>query len=136
MIVFFEVKKSEQKYIRISPRKIRLVVKAIKGLSPIQALEYLKFLNKRSAKPLAKTIKQAIANGVNNQKVKEEDLRFSKIEIMEGPTYKRWQPVSRGRVHSIFKRTSHIRVVLESTTPEARSTKSEARNKSKLSKSE
>lgn len=105
--------KAEQKYIRISPRKIRLVAKAIKDLSPTQALEYLKFLNKRAAKPLAKTIKQAISNGVNNQKVKEEDLRFAKIEIMEGPTYKRWQPVSRGRAHSIFKRTSYIKIELK-----------------------
>lgn len=105
--------KAEQKYIRISPRKMRLVVNAIKNLSPGQAVEQLKFVNKSAAIPLLKTIKQAIANGVNNFKLNKEDLKFAKIEILKGATYKRWQPVSRGRAHSILKRTSHIRVVLK-----------------------
>lgn len=105
--------KAEQKYIRISPRKVRLVAKAIKNLSPKEALEYLKFINKRAAEPLAKTIKQAISNAVNNLKLKEEDLKFNQIQISKGSTYKRWRPVSRGRAHSILKRTSHIKVILE-----------------------
>jgi len=105
--------KAEQKDVRMTARKIRLVAKAVKKLSPREAVDNLKFLNKRAAKPLARVIKQAIANGVKNLGLKEEDLRFYRIEIMEGPTYKRWRPVSRGRAHSILKRTSHIRVVLE-----------------------
>lgn len=109
--------KAEQKYIRISPRKVSLVVKAIKDLSPKEALESLKFLNKRAARPLIKVIKQAISNGVNHNKVKEEDLIFNKIEVLKGQIYKRWQPVSRGRAHKILKRTCHIKVILETKNP-------------------
>jgi len=105
--------KAEQKYIRTSPRKIRLIAKAIKALPVMEALDSLKFLNKRAALPLAKTIKQAVANGVNNKKINQKDLKFASIEVLEGPTYKRWRPVSRGRAHTIFKRTSHIKVILE-----------------------
>ena len=112
--------KAEQKYIRISPRKIRLVAKAIKGLEPEKAVQYLQFVNKRPALVLKKTIKQAIANAVNNQKVGKETLRLAKIEVLEGAVYKRWRPVSRGRAHSIIKRTSHIRVILKSKAEKAK----------------
>jgi len=105
--------KAEQKYIRISPRKVRLVVQAIKNLSPREALDYLKFLNKKAAIPLAKTIKQAIANAVNNKELKEDGLAFAEIEVSPGATLKRWRPVSRGKAHSILKRTSHIKVILK-----------------------
>ena len=108
--------KAEQKYIRMSPRKVKLVTQAIKHLSPREALDHLKFLNKRAAIPVAKTIKQAIANAVNNKGLKEEELKFSNINVFKGATYKRWRPVSRGRSHSIFKRTSHIKVILECKT--------------------
>lgn len=105
--------KAEAKYIRISPRKVRLVADAIRGLDPQKALEYLKFVNKRAAGPLSKLIKSAIANAQNNFSLKPEDLKFKNIQVGEGPTLKRWQAVSRGRAHSIMKRTSHIKVVLE-----------------------
>lgn len=103
--------KAEQKYVRTSPQKLRLIVKTIKDFSPDKALEYLKFLNKRAAEPLAKTIKQAIGNAVNNKKIKEE-FEFDKIEITPGSVFKRFRPVSRGRAHPILKRTSHIKVIL------------------------
>lgn len=105
--------KAEAKYIRISPRKVRLVVDAIKGLTPQKAVSYLKFVNKRAAAPLSKLIKSAIANAQNNFSLKPEDLKFKEIQVGEGPTLKRWQAVSRGRAHPIMKRTSHIKVVLE-----------------------
>jgi len=105
--------KAEAKYIRMSSRKVRLVVDAIRGLSPQKALEYLKFVNKRAAGPLSKVIKSAIANAKNNFGLKPEDLRFKEIQVGEGPTLKRWRAVSRGRAHQIMKRTSHIKVILE-----------------------
>jgi len=105
--------KAEQKNIRSSPQKLRLVVKAIKNLPPLQALDYLKFLNKKACQPLAKTIKQAINNAVYNQKINKDDLRFDKIEVGAGPLLKRWRPVSRGRAHPILKRTSHIKISLK-----------------------
>lgn len=105
--------KAEAKYIRISPRKVRLVVDAIRRLSPQKALEYLGFVNKRAAKPISKVIQSAIANAKNNFALKPEDLRFKEIQVNEGPTLKRWRAISRGRAHPIMKRTSHIKVVLE-----------------------
>ena len=106
--------KAKQKFIRLSPRKIRLVADSIRHLSLAEALEQLQVLNKRAALPLKKTLRQAIANAVNNHGLDEKKLCLKEIQINEGPTYKRWQPVSRGRAHSIMKRTSHIRIILES----------------------
>jgi len=105
--------KAEQKYVRMTPQKVRLVAKAIKDLKPTKALDYLSFLDKRAAKALAKVIKQAMANAVKNKKIDKNSLFFKKIEIGEGAVYKRWHQVSRGRAHSILKRTSHIRIVLK-----------------------
>jgi len=103
---------AHQKYIRTSPRKIRVVVDGIRHLPPTEALRQLKFIRKRAATVLYQVINQAVSNATNNHKLSSDTLKFKTIEINEGPTYKRWQPVSRGRAHSIFKRTSHIKVVL------------------------
>ena len=111
--------KAEQKYIRMSPRKVRLVVDAIRGLKPKEALDQLMFMHKRAAVPVGKTIKQAMANAVKNLNIEEESLVFKSIEVGEGPTFKRWNAVSRGRAHQILKRTSHIKVILNSDVPKA-----------------
>ena len=111
--------KAEQKFVRISPRKVRLVANAIRGLSVAETKDQLKALNKRAALPLRKTLHQAIANAVNNKQQLEENLTIKEIQIGEGPTFKRWQPVSRGRAHPILKRVSHIKIILESKAPAA-----------------
>lgn len=105
--------KAEAKYIRVSPRKVRLVVDAIRDLSPQKALEHLKFVNKRAAGPISKAIQSAIANAKNNFNIDTNNLRFKEIQVGEGPTLKRWRPISRGRAHPIMKRTSHIKIILE-----------------------
>lgn len=106
--------KAEQKYIRMSPRKLRLVADVVRELdSPKMVLSYLENINKRAAQPISKVIKQAIANAKNNAGVTEGELRIKEIIINQGPVYKRFRPVSRGRAHGIKKRTSHIRVILE-----------------------
>jgi large subunit ribosomal protein L22 len=120
--------RAEQKYVRISPQKLRLVAEAISHLSPGEAVSHLRFLNKKAALSLAKVIKQAISNAVNNSKLKEEELRFAKIEIGPGAILKRWRPVSRGRAHSILKRTSHIKIILKS---KEQSEKSQNNNQSR-----
>lgn len=104
---------AKSKYVRMSPRKIRLVVDVVKNMSPDKALTTLQFMTKRAAEPLVKTIKSAVANAVNVYKLKEKDLSIKNIQITDGPTFKRGQPVSRGRWHEVKKRTSHITVVLE-----------------------
>ncbi|MGB9706850.1 MAG: 50S ribosomal protein L22 [Microgenomates group bacterium] len=100
-------------FIRISPRKLNLVARLIKGLKAAYALEVLKNLNKKAAKPLLLTLKQGIGNAVNNFKLDKESLVVKNIEIGKGPILKRGRPVARGRWHPILKRTSHIKVVLE-----------------------
>lgn len=104
---------STQKFVRMSPRKLRLVANEIRELSPAQALEILPLVNKRSAQPITKVVKSAVANATQAG-VNIEELKIAEIQITEGPRLKRGRPVSRGRWHPILKRMSHIRVVLES----------------------
>ncbi|HUS51961.1 MAG TPA: 50S ribosomal protein L22 [Candidatus Bathyarchaeia archaeon] len=103
---------AESKYIRISPRKVRLVANVIRRLPVKEALEILGATNKRAAKPLLDTLKQGIGNAVNNFKLNKENLVIKEIQIGEGPVFKRWRAVSRGQAHRILKRTSHIKLVL------------------------
>lgn len=105
--------KAESKFIRTSPRKIRLVADLIRRMALDEAITTLTHLRKRAAKPLLKTLKQAQANAVNNHNLNKDSLSIQSIEVNEGATYKRWNPVSRGRAHSILKRTSHIKVILK-----------------------
>lgn len=100
------------KNIRISPEKVNLVVTQIRKMPPTKALQILKFINKSTSPVLVKLIKSAIANAKHNQGAQEAGLSFKEIVVTKGPTYKRYQPISRGRVHHILKRTSHIKVVL------------------------
>jgi large subunit ribosomal protein L22 len=108
--------KSTQKYIRTSPRKLRLVADAVRALSPEQALLHLKFTGKAAAEPLYKAIKQAVANAKDQTGLTVDKLAFKTLDVMEGPTYKRFQAVARGMAHSIMKRTSHIHVELKEVT--------------------
>src|SRR3989304_6336687 len=103
--------RATQKFLLMSPKKIRFVVRAIKGMKPTDAVERLPYVSKRSAEPLAKVIKAAIANA-KMQGAKEDDLIFKEIQIGEGPRLKRGRPRSRGLFHPYKKRMSHIRVVL------------------------
>lgn len=108
----FEVR-AVTRYVRMSPRKVRLVVDQVRGLAVDEALAILKFTPKAAAKPVAKVIRSAIANAEENFGLSREDLYVSKIFVDVGPTHKRWMAGARGRFKPILKRTSHITVVLE-----------------------
>lgn len=117
--------KAEQKYIRMSSRKIRKVADSVRGIEdPARIVEYLQFINRRASLPLSKTLKQAIANAKNNMKLSEDNLRVREIQVGEGPRYKRFRAGSRGIAKPILKRTSHIRVILETKGKEEGGTKS------------
>lgn len=107
-----EIRASSQ-FIRVSPRKVRLVADAVRPLSLPLALAHLRSMDKWASGHLHKTLKSCIANAVNTMKVKEDQLTIKSIMVDEGPSFKRWQPVSRGMAHGYKKRTSHITVVLE-----------------------
>src|SRR3972149_9754249 len=104
--------KAVQKFVKISPKKLRIIADAARKMSPEAAIERLPFLGKRGADPIISVIKTAIANakvkGISNS-----ELIFKELQINEGPRLKRGRPVSRGRWHPYKRRMSHIRVVLE-----------------------
>lgn len=103
---------ASQKYLIMSPKKLRLVAKLVRPLTPSKAVEVLPFVGKRAAEPLMKVIASAIANAMVKN-VSSDELIIKEIQINEGPRLKRGHPVSRGRWHPYKKRMSHIRVVLE-----------------------
>ncbi len=123
------------KNIRISAEKVRLVVDQIKKMPPTRALQILSFVDKSSSPVLKKVIASALANAKNNHGIAEEDLIFKEILVGNGPMFKRYQPVSRGRAHHILKRTSHIKIVLETKAKETKVSKeSQVSEVSKISK--
>ena len=103
------------KGVRISPRKVRLVVSAIRNLSILQAQSVLSTLQKRPSLVLQKTLKSAMSNAIHNGKLKEEKLVIKGIEVFEGPALKRFHHSTRGRVHPYKKRSSTIKVVVGET---------------------
>lgn len=102
-----------QKNTRQTPRKVRLVANQVKGMSIEKAISQLAVIERRATSVLLKVVQQAVSNAVNNHGIALEDLSLKNIMVNEGPRYKRFQAVSRGRAHSIIKRTSHITVQLE-----------------------
>ena len=102
--------KAVEKYIRMSPRKIRYVVDMIKLRKIEDAVDVLSLTPKKAAVIVKKAIQSAVANATENHKMKEEDLFISKILVNEGPTLKRFRPRARGRATRIRKRTSHLSV--------------------------
>ena len=103
-----------QKNIRQTPRKMRLVANQVKGLPLDLALRQLSVIPKKSTVMILKVMRQALANAQHNHGLTFEELKLKNILVEEGPRYKRWNAVSRGRAHSIVKRTSHVQVILES----------------------
>lgn len=105
--------KAELKNYRQSPRKVRLVVDAVRGKKVGNALTTLAFMPKRAATPVKKLIESAVANASHNFNLKAEDLFVKEITVDGGPIIKRWRARARGRASSIHKHTSHIKVVLD-----------------------
>lgn len=105
--------KAQLKFLRISPRKVRLLTDLIKKKPVLEAQNLLRFVNKRGKTPLMKLLKSAINNANNNFKLEPKDLFIRKIEVNEGAKLKRMKMKAMGRSASILKRTSHIIIVLE-----------------------
>lgn len=101
------------RYVRTSPRKLRLIMDEIRGLSVEKALSILRFTPKRAAKTLAKVLKSAVANAENNFHLDVTNLYVYRAFVNVGPTIKRWIPRAMGRASSIHKRTSHITFVVK-----------------------
>ncbi len=100
------------KGIRITPRKARLVVNLIRGRNVQEALDLLKFTNKRAAPVVYKMINSAVTNMKEKMTVDVDNLRISEARVDEGPTIKRFLPRAQGRATPVRKRSSHIMIKL------------------------
>jgi large subunit ribosomal protein L22 len=104
--------KAVAKFVRIAPRKARLVADEVRGKSVPEAVTILQFTNKRAAGIVGDVIKSAAANAEHNDDADVEALLVRDVRVDEGPTIKRYRPRAMGRATMIRKRTSHISVVL------------------------
>lgn len=114
-----------EKYIRISPKKARLVADVVRGQNATRALATLRFMPKKAANIIYKAVNSAVSNAVNNFGLDREELIISKITIDKGPSLKRFRPRSKGMASPLLKRTSHVTVVVSGAEGKAKKTKSE-----------
>jgi len=106
------------KYVRMSPRKVRLVVDQIRGKGVNDAYAILQFSKKGAAEPVSKTLRSAVANAQYKAQdqgdvLDMDELVVSQIYVDEGPTLRRYRAAAQGRAAPIRKRTSHITVVVD-----------------------
>jgi large subunit ribosomal protein L22 len=102
--------RAEAKWVRVSPRKARLVVEHIRGRSVPEARTVLAFTPRAAAREIEKVLRSAVSNAEANHGLVGDDLVVSAAYVDEGPTIKRWRARARGRVARIRKRTCHITV--------------------------
>jgi ribosomal protein L22 len=110
------VVRAKARYVRVAPRKARLVADQVRGLPVDEARTLLAFSTRGAARDLTKLIDSAAANAEANHDLVADDLRVADIRVDEGPTLKRWRARARGRATRIDKKTSHLSVVLTPTT--------------------
>ena len=108
------VSRAIAKYVRVSPRKVRAVIKVIKGKNTRKALEILANLNKAASIHVEKVLQSAVSNAKKNASINAESLYISKITVDDGPILKRYRAAAMGRAVPVRKRTSHIQVELDS----------------------
>ena len=100
------------KYVRMSPKKVREIVREIQGRDASEALELLTFIPRKSARLLCKTLASAVANAENNNNLSSHNLVVKTAVVEEAPTIKRFRAGARGMAKPIKKRSSHIRIIL------------------------
>ena len=100
------------RYVRIAPRKVRVVADQIRGMRYEQAEALLSFSPRGASVPILKLLRSAGANAENNVDLDPEDLLIERISVDEGPTMRRYRPRARGRATRIEKRSCHIKIAL------------------------
>ena len=104
--------RASSRYVRVAPRKARLVADQVRGLHIDKARALLQFSPRGAAQDIRKLIDSAAANAENNHELIADEMRVAEITVDEGPTLKRYRPRALGRATPIHKRTSHIAVAL------------------------
>lgn len=104
--------RAEAKYLRLSPKKVQLVVRMIRGRPVKEAEAMLRFTSSRAARAVEKVLKSAVANAENNLELERDTLKVSRAYVDEGPSTKRVQPRARGRADIVTRRSSHVTVIV------------------------
>ena len=105
--------KAIARHIRMSPRKVRLVIDLIRGMDVFRAQTQLKFMKKSASEPVLKLLNSAIANAQHNFQVDASSLVIKTITADGGPVLRRWMPRAFGKATPIRKPTTHISIILE-----------------------
>jgi large subunit ribosomal protein L22 len=100
------------RYAHMSPKKVREITRVIQGRSASEALELVRFIPRKSARLVAKTLKSAVANAENNNELSVESLIVKRAIVEQGPVLKRFKAAARGSAAPRRKKMSHIRIVL------------------------
>jgi ribosomal protein L22 len=106
------VVRASSRYVRVAPRKARLIANQVRGLHIDRARALLQFSPRGAAEDIGKLIESAAANAENNHDLVADEMRVAEITVDEGPTLRRFRPRALGRATPINKRTSHIAVAL------------------------
>ena len=105
--------KASANFVKMSPKKVRLLADLIRGQDVSDALTRLKFNQKEAALPLLKLLQSAISNAEENQHLKKDNLYVKQLIVDGGPIAYRWMPRAMGRATPLRKRTSHIQLLLD-----------------------
>lgn len=105
--------KAESNHIRVSTKKMELLIRSVKSSSPQVVIDKISLLNKSGVDELIKLIKSAMSNAVNNFKLDKDKLKIKELSVRSGGAMKRFRAASRGVGHSYKKRMSHIKIIME-----------------------
>lgn len=106
------VVRASARYLRVTPRKVRVVADQVRGLPIEDALSLLRFSSRSAARDVQKLIESAAANAESNHELDADELRIAEIVVDDGPILRRWRARARGRATRVDKRTSHLSVAL------------------------
>jgi large subunit ribosomal protein L22 len=104
---------AKARYVRISPRKVKIVIDLIRGKSVAEAQAILTYTPKAASPIVEKLLRSAVANAENNMDLNRDSLYVAEVFADQGPTLKRYMPRARGSASRIRKRTSHITIILD-----------------------
>lgn len=119
------------KYLRMSSRKVRLLLPALRGAPAEEALQRLRLTPQAAATPLAKIIRSAVANAEHNHSLDKSTLVVTRATADEGPGMRRYNPVARGRAHPVIRKSTHVTIVLKDVLKPAPKPKAAKKSRSK-----
>ena len=109
------VVRARARYVRVPPRKARMVADQVRGLTVPEARDLLNFSERGAARDISKLIASAAANAEANHELVADELRIAEINVDDGPTLRRWRARARGRATRVDKRTCHVKLALTPT---------------------